>query len=860
MEFNQRKLTKQEWESTEVPVSLQEQEILRMILAGFHDLNIAFNGNQSLMGFMKITYTPLLENYLYNTYFKTHITKLVQKYNIQSQVESNTPYNTELPKQEKSTLKKSDMIRVEANSQDTINKKSNELYEFILLDIVGNFLKHHSKENERQTYYYYTLVHIISAHIPNTNKHVMIFVNHVIESYRSHVSISKLVTSANQYIENNPYLLKFDNIKLYNHQKRLFQIFPSNKHNTSPTSNTSNTLTTKKEPSSKLVLYIAPTATGKTMSPLGLSEQYRVIFVCAARHVGLALAKSAVSVEKKVAFAFGCECTEDIRLHYYSSSSFVRNESTGQYIKYKNGMRKTDHSVGDKVEIMICDIQSYEYAMYYMLAHNDKQNIITFWDEPTIGLDYETHDNHNLIQKVWSVNLIPNVILSSATLPKQEELHHVIRDFHMRFENGSILTVNSNDCKKTIPLIDSSGKKVMPHMMITNMSELRAIVSHCQDYTTLMRYMDLHEIGKFVKFAHKKRMINSEPLTMTEYFTSVKDVSMIKLKTYYLEILQQLTEVQVTEMKEYFEENEEFYIGYDNVEENSQTNQTNKNAGMFITTKDAYTLTDGPTIFITKSPTTIGKFCVQQSNIPASTLDGLMETITFNTKIGKKVEKLEKSIEDKMTRNETNKDDGKSEKGSKQKESNEVKQLERELEALTSLLKTVKLDSKFMPNTLHHLNKWIVSETLRKSIDKSPSQPFKATIEESHVKSIMELANVEPLWKLLLIMGIGMFSKDVAPEYLEIMKTLAEKQHLYLIIASDDYIYGTNYQFCHGYVSKDLSNMTQEKLIQALGRVGRNNIQQNYSIRFRCPLYKKLFVKEEDKIEAVNMNRLFVSM
>ena len=84
MEFNQRKLTKQEWESTEVPVSLQEQEILRMILAGFHDLNIAFNGNQSLMGFMKITYTPLLENYLYNTYFKTHITKLVQKYNIQS--------------------------------------------------------------------------------------------------------------------------------------------------------------------------------------------------------------------------------------------------------------------------------------------------------------------------------------------------------------------------------------------------------------------------------------------------------------------------------------------------------------------------------------------------------------------------------------------------------------------------------------------------------------------------------------------------------------------------------------------------------------------------------------------------------
>ena len=30
-----------------------------------------------------------------------------------------------------------------------------------------------------------------------------------------------------------------------------------------------------------------PTGTGKTMSPLGLATKFRVIFVCAARHVGL---------------------------------------------------------------------------------------------------------------------------------------------------------------------------------------------------------------------------------------------------------------------------------------------------------------------------------------------------------------------------------------------------------------------------------------------------------------------------------------------------------------------------------------------------------------------------------------------
>ena len=79
------------------------------------------------------------------------------------------------------------------------------------------------------------------------------------------------------------------------------------------------------------------------------------------------------------------------------------------------------------------------------------------------------------------------------------------------------------------------------------------------------------------------------------------------------------------------------------------------------------------------------------------------------------------------------------------------------------------------------------------------------------------------------------------------MKTMADEQKLYMIIASSDYIYGTNYQFCHGYLSKDL-NLTQEKIIQAMGRIGRNNIQQNYTLRFRDDAQiMKLFTTESIK-------------
>jgi hypothetical protein len=54
--------------------------------------------------------------------------------------------------------------------------------------------------------------------------------------------------------------------------------------------------------------------------------------------------------------------------------------------------------------------------------------------------------------------------------------------------------------------------------------------------------------------------------------------------------------------------------------------------------------------------------------------------------------------------------------------------------------------------------------------------------------------------------------------------------------------------------------MTQQKIIQALGRIGRNKIQQDYSVRFRNnDLIERLLNPVEYNQEAVIMNRLFVT-
>ena len=79
--------------------------------------------------------------------------------------------------------------------------------------------------------------------------------------------------------------------------------------------------------------------------------------------------------------------------------------------------------------------------MHYMLAFNNEEQIITYWDEPTITLDYENHDMHKLIHRNWKENKIPQMVLSCATLPTEQELSNVFQDFQNKFEDAILYNI-----------------------------------------------------------------------------------------------------------------------------------------------------------------------------------------------------------------------------------------------------------------------------------------------------------------------------------------------------------------------------------------------------------------------------------
>jgi len=872
----QVKLTGEEWNGVEIMEPENEMRILQLIIDGFHDVNRVFNSHQSLLSRLKITETPEMEDYLFDEYFRKRAERVIAA--IQKMTTTTTTTTSAnidsmgLQPKSKKTMKKVDLMRIQ--NMNTTFGGSGDTYDHHIMTTIEAMIDAKAAvaaaagagtvaANEWMKHYY-TLKLMLQKSVVAINSHIIAFAEYIISVFSEDNQVIGFLRNAYRFIEQNEAVFKYADFELYEHQKQLFTI--------------------AKRPGAKMVLYIAPTGTGKTLSPLGLSEKYKIVFVCAARHVGLALAKAAISMKKRIAFAFGCANIDDIRLHYFAAKEAIRDKRSGR-------IRKVDNSIGDNVEIMICDIRSYLLAMRYMMAFHPLDQLLMYWDEPTISLDYADHALHPIIHRNWSGNLIPNVVLSSATLPREDEIVDVIQDFKVKFgdKQPEVYSVISHDFKKSIPIVNQGGFIELPHYMFgDDYDKVLECVEHCKMYKTLMRYFDLREILRFIALVAKpvvggddesdddesdeqpkkaKRATNIDPdpdtddnrgliITSQRYlpenmFSDIGEITMTSIKEYYLLLLENIR-------PKYWSRVYDTLIGVRKPKFASVVN---------LSTSDAHTLTDGPTIYLTENVDKVAAFMLQIAKIPDVVMEDIMQTIDFNSRVLEEISKTEKLIKDLEGESKDasaggggggagggGSDEKKTRKFTSDTRINpETDRLHIKVEELKKSVKYTALHELFVPNRLEHLKRW----TQRTAI----SNEFTSFVEDEVVAQIM-LLNVASHWKLLLLMGIGAITNATDQKYTDIMKTLAKHQKLYLIITATDYIYGTNYQFCHGYIGKDLEGMSQEKAIQSMGRIGRGAIQQDYTIRVRHDaILRHIFtaLRSADKPEVCAMNRLFVS-
>jgi len=728
--MNQTKLTRSEWNAIEIPVTRQESAILSFIQRAFHNPTLVENNIKTIYTQLKLVPSPNLDEHLFHKYFPLLGTEKLTKIK---------------------KIKKADQIRLDSTTT-SIDKLN--IYEFILITLCT-------------TKNFFHLQWMLTLHVKHPNPLILQYANRCLQAHVP--DIQALTMNSVALLEQNKHVVHADT-QLYPHQQELFNIV-------------------KTDDAPKLILYIAPTGTGKTMSPIGLSEKYKIIFVCAAKHVGMALLKACVSIGKPCGVAFGCTSVDGVRLHNSAAQKYKRDRKSG-------AIRKVDNSIGDKIEILVSDLQSYIYAEEYMLTFFPPSDILKYWDEPTISMDEETNELHPIITRNWTSHKIPTIVLSSATLPLID---------YSTLTTSEIHTIYSYESSKTIPLFSADNFVVLPHHYCKTQEELTACITHLRANRILLKYIDLGAILDFIKHVQVP-------------FTSMKDITITNIKTLYLDVLD--THVLSPEVV-----------------------RIPAPSTIHLCSEDAWTCAHGPTMYVVNDVTKIVSYFLKSSAIPADIMNKLIQNLSFNNEIANRVGVLEKDLED-----GNKKDEGKEKKMAENRVSDRVKRIQSDISRLQASIKPITLPERFVPNKHDHLKRF-------DRLDKA-STAFTSTIDPGAIERVLGL-EVSAAWKVLLMMGIAVFSVDVHPTYMEIVKELTTKECMFAVFATKDFIFGTNYQFANLYIGKDLGvNITQEKIIQTAGRVGRGK-QVPYSIRLRDNIFIERLFMPQKNVEGDTMRRLF---
>ena len=245
-----------------------------------------------------------------------------------------------------------------------------------------------------------------------------------------------------------------------------------------------------------------------------------------------------------------------------------------------------------------------------------------------------------------------------------------------------------------------------------------------------MRHIDVKLITEFILYVNEHDLIKDR-YKIDNYFQSIKEIDIISIKLYYLKLLSKINSKSFNKYKKKNSNNKKIF---DSV--------------IKITTNDAYTLTDGPTIFLTNDVKKIALFYLKVSNIPDNELENILKLITYNEEYKKELEKVmfnEKERISKLNDKQLSKVDG--DDCRELQEQDKFNQIVRSLKAK---MKLITLNKKYIPNSKEHLNKWHKNDG---------NNYFTSDVDEDTIEDII-LLNMPKEWKILLMMGIGVFQEQ----------------------------------------------------------------------------------------------------
>ena len=260
----QSKLTRNEWESIEMPVEAEEREILEFVREGYKNDQIKRNKNQSMMERMKVEETEGMHKYLYGEYMIPRMREMMEEMRTRGIGRGVLEEYDRMNGERKVKLKKADEIRLMNKKRDVENRVDDEVMEYQMIEEMKKFVRNEGMWPKKKEggVAYYTMIKMKESTIERMNPNVMKIMTRMVEEWKERMTrdYRSWVESAVECIEENEKLVEMKDRELYEHQRELYKRMRDGEKG-----------------KAQLIFYKAPTGTGKTMTPLGISEEYIIL-------------------------------------------------------------------------------------------------------------------------------------------------------------------------------------------------------------------------------------------------------------------------------------------------------------------------------------------------------------------------------------------------------------------------------------------------------------------------------------------------------------------------------------------------------------------------------------------------------
>ena len=559
-----------------------------------------------------------------------------------------------------------------------------------------------------------------------------------------------------------------------------------------------------------LFLYNAMIGSGKTSFSIALASYVRTI---------------RTMYKSKIQLIFCCS-VEPVR-YQVGQYAYNANIPFGVASIVKGNLRVINHFSCKKDNERVLIISDLSSTIALLQRSKD---YMLFVDEPTVGADQK---NSPITKSLLHImELAPSsIILSSATLPKENEIEPIIASYKEKYVDTHIESIYSKEAIIGCHVKSYNGDTICPHSWCKTKDELKNVIKHIDTNPFLGRLytapilLNLHR-----KMVDEK--IEGLP-DIDDYFKSISNLTQYNIQKMAVQLLHILAETDVIDKVcdriklsidkvEKVKNDEDMW---DNEEDDNNFNPTK------LGTTDAHKYMGG-CLIATQDPLkyAMDNFKeIYEKSISAKNL------IAKYSSLRQIYDKQIKRIDDRV-KNESKKS--------------------LESQAITEPL--IDYPEELRINTIKHL------ETYAKDKLK--------TIDANKIKSIYALEDISssmniPDWVyILLFSGVGIFcpSSPMLDEvYIDTVMGMASDGHLSYLIADDSICFGANYPINNIIIDDSIvDNHSIKTIFQLMGRAGR--VGQSWTayahIGVKCEKMLREYTMTIDidliSDEAINMNNM----